>query len=161
MVETNIQSRLSHKYTEHFFPCSKKNQHPKQSRNNFRTWWFWCVALRHLSRICQCSVHCPLSPSRLTAQVIPTTTHDPLTHQYRLEGYWTNDHAVRSNAAMVTCISCHMFRCVKIFVYFFFIAHLHVCLYILVGNLHIKWIKKYSLAILANPKLEFWISVKI
>lgn len=87
MVETNIQSRLSHKYTEHFFPCSKKNQHPKQSRNNFCTWWFWCVALRHLSRICQCSVHCPLSPSRLTAQMIPTTTHDPLTHQDSLEGY--------------------------------------------------------------------------
>lgn len=91
------------------------------------------------------SMFCPLPLVSVTPHCTNDSNHNPRPpHSPRQLGRLrTNDHVVRSNAAVVTCISSQLFRCVKILCNFF-IAHMHVCLYILVGNLHIKWIKGLS-----------------
>lgn len=140
MVETNIQSRLSHKYTKHFFPCSKKPNTPNRAEITFvhdgSDVWLWDIY--HLSVNVLSTAPC-LGHASLHKWFQPQPTTPSLTKTaWKATNKWPCSEEQCCNGHMH--LLSHVQVCQNICV-FFFIAHLHVCLYILVGNLHIKWIK--------------------
>lgn len=138
-------SRLSHKYTKHFFPAVKKSNTPNRAEITFVHDGsdVWLRDIYHVSVNVLSTAPC-LGHASPHSRFQPQPTTSSLTKTaWKATNKWpcSEEQCCNGHMHLVTCKGVSKYLCTFL---------LHTCMYrgmfvyILVGKLHIKWINKLS-----------------